>query len=65
MPVSVQQLKPYVSYRVPDITQSEFTARDLFNATYAKPIIEDFKDGKLNADSITERTNRIKSSGKN
>ncbi|KAG1683353.1 39S ribosomal protein L41, mitochondrial [Nymphon striatum] len=40
-------LKPYVSYRVPDITQSKFTSKDLFNATYSKKIIEDFKSGKL------------------
>jgi Mitochondrial ribosomal protein L27 len=59
-----RQLKPYVSYRVPDVTQSEFTARDLFNATYAKSVVEDFKAGKLDADSIAERTNKIKSGGK-
>lgn len=41
------QLKPYVSYRVPEITQSEFTAKDLFNAVYRKKIINDFKENKL------------------
>ena len=41
------QLKPYVSYRVADVTQSEFTPSDLFQATYAQKITKDFKDGKL------------------
>ncbi|XP_022166644.1 39S ribosomal protein L41, mitochondrial [Myzus persicae] len=40
-------LKPYVSYRVPEITQSEFTAQDLFNAVYRKKIVDDFKNNKL------------------
>ncbi|TMW54139.1 hypothetical protein DOY81_000815 [Sarcophaga bullata] len=42
------KLKPYVSYRAPDVIQSEFTSLDLFNAVYSKKIIEDFKEGKLN-----------------
>lgn len=41
------QLKPYVSYRVPDVVQSEFTSKDLFNAIYSKKIVEDFNSGKL------------------
>lgn len=41
------KLKPYVSYRAPDVIQSEFTSLDLFNAVYSKKIIEDFKEGKL------------------
>jgi len=40
------QLKPYVSYKVSDVTQSKFTARDLFNSTYAKIITDDFNSGK-------------------
>ncbi|KAF0762594.1 39S ribosomal protein L41, mitochondrial [Aphis craccivora] len=40
-------LKPYVSYRAPEITQSEFTAKDLFNAVYRKKIVDDFKNNKL------------------
>ena len=40
------ELKPYVSYRCPDITQTEFTARDLFNATIADTIIEKFKNNE-------------------
>lgn len=42
------QLKPYVSYKVSDIKQSEFTAKDLFDALYSKNVIEDWRDGKLN-----------------
>lgn len=41
------QLKPYVSYRVPEVTQSEFTAKDLFNAVYRTKILNDFKNKKL------------------
>ncbi|KAL1509967.1 hypothetical protein ABEB36_004630 [Hypothenemus hampei] len=41
------KLKPYVSYRTPDVVQSEFTAEDLFNVVYAPKIIKDFNEGKL------------------
>ena len=41
------KLKPYVSYRVNDIYQDEFTSKDLFNVIYGKKIMEDFKKGKL------------------
>ncbi|GAB6018868.1 39S ribosomal protein L41, mitochondrial [Chamberlinius hualienensis] len=41
------KLKPYVSYRVPDVIQSEFTSQDLFNACYAPQLIEDFKHNRL------------------
>ncbi|XP_011203957.1 39S ribosomal protein L41, mitochondrial [Bactrocera dorsalis] len=44
------KLKPYVSYKAPEVIQSEFTSLDLFNAVYSKKIIEDFKEGKLNDD---------------
>lgn len=44
------KLKPYVSYKAPDVTQSEFTSLDLFNAFYADKIIDDFKSNKLAAD---------------
>lgn len=44
------QLKPYVSYRAPDIVQTEFTAEYLFNTVYADKIAEDFQNGKLNDD---------------
>ncbi|KAB7505142.1 39S ribosomal protein L41, mitochondrial [Armadillidium nasatum] len=43
-------LKPYVSYRVPDVTQSEFTPQDLFYAIYSKKIAEDYKKGLLDED---------------
>lgn len=43
-------LKPYVSYRTPKIVQSEFTAEDLFNAVYAKKIIDDWNTKQLNED---------------
>ena len=36
------QLKPYVAYNAPSISQSEFTAKDLFKACYAQQIVEDF-----------------------
>lgn len=49
------KLKPYVSYKAPEVVQSEFTSLDLFNAVYSQKIIEDFKAGKLQADgSSTE-----------
>ncbi|XP_050548023.1 39S ribosomal protein L41, mitochondrial [Daktulosphaira vitifoliae] len=55
------QLKPYVSYRVPEVTQSEFTAKDLFNAVYRTKIVEDFKENKLkeNGDPIEPNENEL------
>lgn len=47
-------LKPYVSYKAPDVIQSAFTSEDLFNAIYSKKIIEDFKNGKLKEDGSAE-----------
>ncbi|XP_066147689.1 large ribosomal subunit protein mL41 [Euwallacea fornicatus] len=41
------KLKPYVSYRAPEVVQSEFTAEDLFSVVYAPKIIKDFREGKL------------------
>ena len=41
------QLKPYVSYRTPDVVQSEFGPQDLFYAVYSDKIAKDFKSGKL------------------
>lgn len=41
------QLKPYVSYDATDIRQGEFSPGDLFNATYAKSIVEQFKSGEI------------------
>lgn len=44
------KLRPYVSYKAPEVIQSEFTSLDLFNAIYSKKIIDDFKEGKLKED---------------
>lgn len=41
------KLKPYVSYRTPDVVQGEFGPQDLFYAVYSEKIAEDFKNGKL------------------
>lgn len=41
------QLKPYVSYRAPDVIQSEFTAEDLFHEVYAGKIVDDWNNKKL------------------
>lgn len=43
-------MKPYVSYRAPDVIQSEFTSKDLFNVVYAPKIATDLKEGKLYED---------------
>lgn len=43
----ILQLKPYVSYRVKDVVQSEFTPEDLFLSVYSSKITEDLKNGKL------------------
>ncbi|CAK9832502.1 39S ribosomal protein L41, mitochondrial [Anthophora retusa] len=40
-------LKPYVSYRVPDIVKHEYTAKDLFDLVYADKIKEDYKNAQL------------------
>lgn len=42
-------MKPYVSYDVTEIKQDQFLARDLFNATYAKSIADEFKRGEIKA----------------
>jgi len=44
------RLKPYVSYRTPDVKNEAFTAESLFEAIYAKKIVEDFKAGRLAED---------------
>lgn len=44
------ELKPYVSYRAPDVTQTEFTAEDLFNEVYAPKIVDDWNKKKLSDD---------------
>lgn len=52
------ELKPYVSYRTPNIVQSEFTTEDLFNAVYATKIIEDWNNKKLNEDGTSKEPSR-------
>ena len=47
-----------MSYRTPDVIQSEFTARDLFNVVYAPKILKDFKEGKLNDDGSPKEPSR-------
>lgn len=49
------ELKPYVSYRTPNIVQSEFTTEDLFNAVYAKKIIDDWNAKELNEDGTSKK----------
>jgi len=44
------QLRPYVSYRCPEVVQPAFTARDLFNGVYSDKITSDFEAGALEAD---------------
>jgi large subunit ribosomal protein L41 len=41
------KFKPYVTYKTPNIVQDEFKSQDLFNAIYAKKIIDDFKLDQL------------------
>ncbi|KAF5281957.1 hypothetical protein FQA39_LY00481 [Lamprigera yunnana] len=48
------KLKPYISYRAPDVIQSEFTSRDLFNVVYAEKIMKDFNEDKLNEDGSSK-----------
>lgn len=48
------ELKPYVSYRTPNIVQSEFTTEDLFNAVYANKIIDDWNNKQLNEDGTSK-----------
>uniref|UniRef100_A0A2P2I0Q5 39S ribosomal protein L41, mitochondrial-like n=2 Tax=Hirondellea gigas TaxID=1518452 RepID=A0A2P2I0Q5_9CRUS len=49
------QLKPYVSYKAPDVETKEFTPQDLFHAVYTSKIIDDFKENRINEDgSSTE-----------
>lgn len=43
-------LKPYVSYRTTEFSQSEFTAEDLFNAVYSNKIVDDWNNKQLNED---------------
>ncbi|KAI0222235.1 hypothetical protein LSAT2_026520 [Lamellibrachia satsuma] len=48
------KLKPYVSYKVTDVTQTEFTAKDLFDAIYGQELVKKCHDGKVDPDSLLE-----------
>jgi hypothetical protein len=55
-------LKAYVSYDVTEIKQDQFLARDLFNATYAKSIADQFKSGEIKSiDDNEENKNKTDS----
>lgn len=45
-------LKPYVSHRSDPISQSQFTAEQLFSATYGKEIKESYKNGQPVPESL-------------
>ena len=44
------QLKPYVSYRAPDISQPPMTPEELFGQVYTDKIARDFEEGRLGQD---------------
>ncbi|RWR98837.1 39S ribosomal protein L41-like protein [Dinothrombium tinctorium] len=57
------KLKPYVSYRTPDVEQSEYNAKALFNKTYANTIVDEFLKGEkieMKASEKDIRAARIK-----
>jgi large subunit ribosomal protein L41 len=54
------KLQPYVSYRVPDVHQKEFSAKDLFDATYGKELVDEFTSGKLDIKNIDARVAELK-----
>lgn len=56
-------LKPYVSYRATEFTQTEFTAEDLFNAVYSNKIVEDWNKKQLNEDGSPKNPNEVESLG--
>jgi len=53
-------LKAYVSYDVTEIKQDQFLARDLFNATYAKSIADQFKSGEIKPIDADNQENKDK-----
>lgn len=55
------QLKPYVSYKVSDVTRPKWTAQDLFDATYATKVTDDFNNKKLDVDKVTGSVKMLKS----
>lgn len=47
-------LKPYVSYRTKEFTQTRFTPEDLFHAVYSEKIIDDWNKKQLNEDGTSK-----------
>lgn len=43
-------LKPYVSYKVEEVTEPEYNAQRLFDDVYAEKIKKDFEKGELDED---------------
>lgn len=52
------ELKAYVSYRTPNVVQSEFTPEDLFNAVYAPKVIDDWNNKQLNEDGTSKKPSK-------
>lgn len=52
------ELKAYVSYRTPNVVQSEFTPEDLFNAVYAPKIIEDWNKKEINENGTSKNPSK-------
>jgi hypothetical protein len=46
------QLKPYVSFRAPDIKQGEFTDKDLFRAIYGQQIVQKYQNKNVTIDEL-------------
>jgi large subunit ribosomal protein L41 len=49
------KLKPYVTYKTPNVIQDRFKSQDLFNAIYAKKIIDDYKLNQLDEEGESLR----------
>lgn len=48
------ELKPYVSHQTEDVDTKPFTARDLFEFTYAKKIAQDFINNNVEEYKVTQ-----------
>jgi hypothetical protein len=49
------KLKPYVSYKTPDIDQPPLTAKELFNQTYGTELIRKAMSGEQLQISVTDQ----------
>lgn len=59
------KLKPYVSYKVKEVKQSPLSSEDLFNACYAKGVVEAYKKGDLDVEKVLEKEKELQiASGK-